>query len=154
MEPEEFRGQDDSKRPLTDEGIQKMTKTAQGIKKLGIGFDEILSSPYLRAKHTAEIVHQVLGIKKPIQFFNELTPQARFEDFKKILKNFRELENVLIVGHQPSIGMFVGRLIANAEVSIDFRKGALCCVELLIVSEPFRGELKWYLNSSHLRSIN
>jgi phosphohistidine phosphatase len=46
----------DSKRPLTQEGENAMFDVARGIKALGLSFDVILTSPYVRALRTAEIL--------------------------------------------------------------------------------------------------
>ena len=46
----------DADRPLTPEGERKLQLVAAAIKALELGFDLILSSPYLRARQTAEVV--------------------------------------------------------------------------------------------------
>src|SRR5579863_3087078 len=51
----------DSERRLTEEGREKMRNAAKGMKALELEFDLILSSPYARAKETAEIVAKVFG---------------------------------------------------------------------------------------------
>ena len=47
---------EDSQRPLTDKGRKKMRQIAKGLRSLGVEFDLILSSPYLRTQETAEIL--------------------------------------------------------------------------------------------------
>ena len=47
---------------LIPEGVEQIDKVAKKIKKEG-GLDFIYSSPFLRAKHSAEIVGQELGIE-------------------------------------------------------------------------------------------
>ena len=46
----------DADRPLTPEGERKLGQIAEAMKALELTFDLILSSPYLRARQTAEIV--------------------------------------------------------------------------------------------------
>ncbi len=46
----------DSDRPLIKEGIQKLKKSAKGMRRLKLHFDWILTSPYRRAYDTAQIV--------------------------------------------------------------------------------------------------
>ena len=48
--------QEDSQRPLTDKGKKKMVQIAKGIRALNVKFDLVLSSPYVRANETAEIL--------------------------------------------------------------------------------------------------
>ena len=46
----------DSARPLTPKGIKRIRRAARGLRRLGISFDAILTSPLVRARQTAEIV--------------------------------------------------------------------------------------------------
>ena len=44
---------DDTKRPLTDEGISRMRKAARGLARLGVSVEVVLTSPLVRARQTA-----------------------------------------------------------------------------------------------------
>src|SRR5436853_7070712 len=50
------RWPDDAKRPLTEDGIDRLRKEARGLARLGISIDLVLTSPLVRTKQTAEIV--------------------------------------------------------------------------------------------------
>ena len=52
--------------PLTELGEQQANKVAQKIKKSGLHFDVIYSSPLQRALKTAEIISNISGQPKPI----------------------------------------------------------------------------------------
>ena len=52
----------DAARPLTDEGIRKTRLAAEGLKRMDIAFDRILTSPWLRAAQTASILSEVLSL--------------------------------------------------------------------------------------------
>ena len=68
--------EEDSQRPLTDKGKKKMRQIAKGLRALGVDFDLILSSPYIRAKETAEILEDVFKLKKDIEFSDNLIPMG------------------------------------------------------------------------------
>jgi probable phosphoglycerate mutase len=51
--------------PLTVLGEKQAHELADGIKKVGITFDFVYTSPLLRAKRTAEVVSEVLGLQNP-----------------------------------------------------------------------------------------
>ena len=51
---------DDTKRPLTDEGISRMRKGARGLARLGLSVEVVLTSPLVRARQTAEILAAAL----------------------------------------------------------------------------------------------
>lgn len=141
----------DSERPLTDDGIERMRKAAQGMKRLGLAFDRVVSSPYLRAKQTAEIVVETLGHKGKLRFHEALTPEASFKDFSRLAREFGAEERVLVVGHQPTLGTFIAELVCGqGNGAIEMKKGALCLVEFLPGAS--HGVLKWLLPSKLLRS--
>jgi phosphohistidine phosphatase len=52
----------DEERPLSGEGRSRMERAALGMKRAGISFEWILTSPFLRARETAEIVAAALGV--------------------------------------------------------------------------------------------
>ncbi len=66
--------EDDSQRPLTEKGKKKMRQIASGLRALGVDFDFILSSPYIRARETAEILADVFKTKADVAFSENLIP--------------------------------------------------------------------------------
>ncbi len=140
----------DSERPLLPEGAEKMRRAAAGMKRLGLEFDRIVSSPYLRAKQTAEIVADVYKFRGKLRFAEALTPQASFKDLARLLQDFDASAKLLLVGHQPSMGDFVSELaFGQGGATIEIKKGSLCFVEL--ASGSSRGVLKWLLTPKQMR---
>ena len=64
----------DADRPLTPEGERKLQRIAKAMQALDLGLDLILTSPYLRARQTAEGVAEVLKLRKKLEFTYTLTP--------------------------------------------------------------------------------
>jgi broad specificity phosphatase PhoE len=52
--------------PLTAVGLRQAHELADGVKAEGLTFDSVYTSPLLRAKNTAEVVCEGLGIPKPV----------------------------------------------------------------------------------------
>ena len=143
----------DEQRALTPEGIVKMRQAAQGLKRLQVNFDVIVSSPLVRARQTAEIVAEALKFRQPLDEWDELAPEGAVDAVLRRLHDYRECKSVLLVGHQPSIGCIASYLIfGDARVSLPFKKGALFCVQTNDPS-PWAGELLWMLPSRMLRQI-
>jgi phosphohistidine phosphatase len=152
-EPGSAKFRNDSERPLTPEGVEKFEKAAKGIRKAGLTFHRIVSSPYVRARQTAEIVAKEIGFEGKVAFSDAMTPEADFRALAKLVAEFGDAEDVLLVGHQPSIGRFVSQLIAaRPDASIDFKKGALCRVELL-QKDPAVGVLKGFFSPKFLQKL-
>src|SRR6185369_403812 len=66
--------EDDSQRPLTPKGAARIYRIAQATKRLGVKFDLILSSPYLRTQQTAQIMAALYGIEDKLCLSENLTP--------------------------------------------------------------------------------
>ncbi|MBI4352343.1 MAG: phosphohistidine phosphatase SixA [Candidatus Omnitrophica bacterium] len=136
----------DAERPLALQGLKQMERTGEGMRRLGFSFDKVFSSPYLRARQTAQAV--VKGLKENVKIEPSecLVPDADFKDFCGFLKKTRVGKRVLLVGHEPSLGTFVSRLISGGDhAKIDIRKGSLCRVDVFEEENACRGELKWLL---------
>jgi phosphohistidine phosphatase len=124
-------GLKDSDRMLTREGIRKLKLVIKAINCLGISFDLILSSPYLRALQTAQLTAKGLGAKKQLEITDNLKPDSSFRALIEELHK-RKCSSVVIVGHEPHLSGFISFLLTGkAELSIDLKKSGLCllCVE-------------------------
>jgi len=148
---------DDSLRPLTPQGREKMRRASLGMRALGLTFDAYLSSPYLRARQTAEIVAQAYKQnKEKILLTENLLPPARVEELiKEARSRFSGCENILLVGHEPHLSEMISHLLkSNTPLLIDFKKGGLCCLSL---PSPYRNEgavLNWLLTPTQLNLFN
>src|SRR5512141_777333 len=52
---------DDDLRPLTKEGVAEMRAVVKSMRKLGIDFDFLVTSPLVRARQTADLVAEGFG---------------------------------------------------------------------------------------------
>ena len=122
----------DAERPLTPKGRRRMRQIAGAMSAMKISFDVIFSSPFVRARQTAEIVASALKQKKRLQFSDELTPGGNPKLLIQQLNEFRpKPENVLLVGHEPYLSQLIALLTAgNTNLAIDLKKGGLCKLEI------------------------
>ena len=147
---------DDSLRPLTAEGQKKMHRAALGMRILGLKFDAVYSSPYLRAKRTAEIAAQVCKIKnKNIHFTDNLLPPASIEELlREVQERSPRSKDVLFVGHEPHFTEMISALLKSDEpLAIDLKKGGLCCLTIEQPSDHQTAVLNWLLTPAQLGSI-
>lgn len=116
----------DSQRPLTDKGAEKMHRIGQGMLALHLSFDQILSSPFVRARQTAEIVGDVFD--ENVTFTPHLQvggDPRKLIDF--IRKQCKPGSTVLLVGHEPYLSGLISMLTAGVKTpSITLKKGGLC----------------------------
>ena len=152
--PRGSRFRPDSKRPLTNEGEKKMRDVARGIKKMGLTFDLILTSPYARALRTAEILAEVHHSKKMF-VTNNLVPEAKPKEvIQEINENFGSLENVCLVGHEPFLSGMISLLLTGAsEMAIDFKKAGLCHLTVANLQPGKCATLNWLLKPGQLEAM-
>ncbi len=78
---------DDGERPLTGDERKKLVRIATGMKSIKLPYDLILSSPYLRARQTAETVAKVLKVEKRLKFSEHLAADGDPEDLVDQLRS-------------------------------------------------------------------
>ena len=154
VERASFRDRDDSRRPLAPEGGEKMRRAAGGMRELGLSFDLILSSPFLRARDTAVIVANVLGHRRSVELTEWLTPEASPEKIIRHLARLRGAKSVLLVGHEPHLGSLLATLLGvRAPGAWKLKKGALCRLTVVKLSSRPVAKLDWLLTSGHLARL-
>lgn len=143
----------DSERPLTAKGEDRLREAARAMEKLGLSFDLILSSPFLRAKQTAAIIAKSLKLRKQLALSDDLTPAGNPRLLIQQLNQFRpEPKSVLLVGHEPYLGKLVALLAAgNTSLEIDFKKGGLCKLEAEYLLYGRCAKLVWLLTPRQMR---
>jgi phosphohistidine phosphatase len=119
---------DDAARPLTPKGRRQLRKTAAAMKQLETDFDLILSSPFLRAKQTAEIVATGLKLKKRLKFSNALAPGSPPAILLRQLEREQPTpKRILLVGHEPDLSHLISLLVTGGlQLQLDLKKGGLC----------------------------
>jgi phosphohistidine phosphatase len=146
----------DRARALTDEGRDKMRQVAEGMKTSELEFDLILSSPYVRARETAEIVANKFKLEDKLLFSDLLTPDGDVRGLiARICEDHRDCERVLLVGHEPFMSGMVSLLTCgDGRLSLRFKKAGLC---KLTVSELRFGKcavFEWLLTPGQLRMLH
>lgn len=148
--------EDDSLRPLTGKGSEKMSNIARGLKSLDLRFDLVLSSPYTRALETARILLKVFKMKKEQLVVSEhLTPMSSPEQLiGEINENYSSLDSIAIVGHEPNLSALISLLVAgDAALSVNMRKGGVCCLSAENLLHERRATLEWLLMPRHLVAL-
>jgi phosphohistidine phosphatase len=153
VEPGTAGYESDSDRPLTAKGEARLREAARAMKELGLSSDLILSSPYLRAKQTAEIIAKSLKLKRRLTFSDELTPDGSPSVLIQQLNKLKPVpENVLLVGHEPYLSRFISRLTTgNTGAALDLKKGGLCKLEVESLHYGCCAKLMWLLTPDQMK---
>ena len=138
--------EDDSLRPLTEKGRDKMKKIAETLKKIGVAPDLIVSSPYVRASQTASILAQVLKYKEDVAYTETLAPMSEPEAVIREISEKFSVDELMLVGHEPNLSSLAGRLmVGNSEIFINLKKGSVCCLSIDNLHYDRKAVLEWLI---------
>jgi len=122
------------------------------LAQLDVQLDLIVSSPLVRARQTASIAANELAYEGKIELSDALAPAAAFADFRDMLKRYAKSDVIMVVGHNPSLSDFLGRLIGSgaAPALVEMKKGAVARVEV----QGKSGRLLWMVTPKIARVLH
>lgn len=145
----------DSERELTPRGIARFRQTLPAYIRLGIMLDEVWSSPYARARQTAELLCTGLDLMRPPRFLSELEPDGAADQLLPMLARHSDLKSIALVGHEPALGELVGLILTGQRRSIvSFKKGGSCCIDIRGFGSRLDANLEWLMTPKQLRRLN
>lgn len=141
------RSGQDSERRLTEKGIRRVRQIARALLEMELEFDVILSSPFLRARETAEIVAQVLHWEDRLRFSSHLAiPASSTKLIEEINRAQPAVQSVLLVGHEPHLSGLASLLLTgSSSVEVGLKKGGLCKLEVSALQAGRCASLAWLL---------
>ena len=138
--------EDDSLRPLTDKGREKMKKIASALKDIKMRPDLIVSSPYVRASQTASILAKELKYKEEILYSNSLVPMGEPDDMIGEINEKYSVDELMLVGHEPNLSTLISVLLAaSPNISINLKKGGVCCLSVDNLQYDQKTVLEWLI---------
>lgn len=143
---------DDTKRPLTDEGMSRMRRAARALARLGVTVDVVLSSPLVRARQTADLLAGGLDPRPSIVNVDSLTPDGSYAAVIADLEKHSRKCRIALVGHEPMIGELAARLIGSRH-PIEFKKGAICRIDVEDLPPAGPGDIRWFMTTKILREV-
>ncbi len=132
-----------------------MRRIAKGIQASGLATDLILSSSYLRAKETAEIVAQVLSTPEGVVVAETLTPDGNPRQLIAMLRtDHRERQEILLVGHEPYLSQLISILLTGGpNLAVEMKRGGLCSLSIETLRFGRCANLVCLLSPSQLRRL-
>jgi phosphohistidine phosphatase len=143
---------DDAKRPLTGQGMVRFRKAVRGLAELDVEVDLILTSPFVRARQTADILSEQLRGHPEIVETGALIPGAAHADLIAELANHAKRSALALVGHEPGIGTAAARLV-GAKGAFEFKKGGVCRIDVSSLPPAGPGRLVWFATPKMLVGV-
>jgi phosphohistidine phosphatase len=138
-------GQSDADRALTPEGKKKLRNVLRAARVAKVEPSLILTSPLKRAVQTAEIAAELLVFKRDLLKTRALEPGAQPRAVWEEIRIHKDEPAILLSGHEPLFSSLIAYLLCCPELHVDFKKGALACVEIDRFGAEPHGALKWFI---------
>jgi len=122
------RWPDDGARPLTPAGRRRFQQAAAGLARVFPEVDLLVTSPFTRARQTAQILTKIAGWPKA-GLRTELTPDT---PVARTLASLRQphVSRLAIVGHEPHLSELIALCLTSPPPSlhIEMKKGAAAVI--------------------------
>lgn len=119
----------DHERPLTEQGHTQCEKLAKALQARDVKLEQIVSSPLLRARQTAENIQQHWATPlRDLALCDDLAPDGKARKLSKFLRGLKA-ENVAIVGHMPDLSEYLVWLLGSRKVQIPMEKAGAAYLE-------------------------
>ncbi len=138
--------QQDAARTLTDAGHAQAQELAVALQKREVHLEQVVSSPLLRARQTAERIME--GWKTPLPellLCDELAPDsAKMRRVNKFLLKI-SANAIAVVGHMPELAEFAAWLVGSKKVQIEIAKAGVARIDCDGISDKGSGTLTWLI---------
>lgn len=122
----------DELRKLTVKGQRDTRRLGKFLSKVGVEVDLAFTSPLVRAHQTAAGVLKECRLprKARLEKVETLTNGTSSAGFFRWLKSLPEVESVLLVGHEPSLSVWLRQMLGLARADgLPLAKGAIARVD-------------------------
>lgn len=142
----------EAERYLTEEGMAKTRGAARGLATLGIDPGAWLTSPFVRALQTAQVVAEEFGVPKgKIACIDTLLPSGKPAEFFKEVSRLKA-EEVICFGHAPQMDELIAFALGSRAAVTALKKAGVAALKLDRLSPP-AGVLLWLHTPKTLRLL-
>jgi phosphohistidine phosphatase len=116
---------DDAARPLSPRGVRRFTREVSGLHCLGMGFDHVFHSPWMRAVQTADLL---APINTGLTEATELLADDPGDELLALASRFPKSARIAFIGHAPWMSELLSLLVTGTTGHADnmpFKKGSV-----------------------------
>jgi len=147
---------DDSVRPITDKGRATQARVSRYLVARGIAPTVILSSPWLRAMQTAEILAEAYpAAERPmIVPCPDLTGTPNLRSLARAAGSGHAGDTLTFVGHEPWLGQLASALLTGSTTAmdVDFPKSGVIGIEASRLARG-KGKLRFFVRPAMLTQL-
>jgi phosphohistidine phosphatase len=131
----------DERRPLSAKGRLQGQRLGRHLSALQLDLAVIVTSPRVRARETADLIAQALGMS--VQVDDRLSGAFTLAALEQILADAGNPPSAMVVGHDPDFTEIAADLAGAS--SLPMRKGALARFDCSRPIRPGGAILRWLL---------
>jgi phosphohistidine phosphatase len=137
----------DDDRPLSREGRRQALDVGGALAKQNVQLQRIVVSPLVRAVETAELIAVRLGFDDGLDVHDAMRPDGGWKHLlHEVLEPHAAAGALALVGHEPSIGHFLSKLLQQKGLSM--QKGSVVRLDWRDAETPAR--VVWTLSPKRL----
>ncbi len=136
----------DASRRMTQEGKEQIRRVCTLAKQLQAEPNAFLSSPFTRARETAEISREILNPKAELKIEESLSPEGEPQEVYAALAKFKRTDSIVLVTHIPILGKLIFDLLGG-HINLEMNNGALARIDSKSLPRAGSGILVWLLPS-------
>lgn len=131
----------DPERGLSQLGMEETNRIAPVARGYGIGVRRVVHSGKKRARQTAEIYHEALGVETPLEQIDNIGP---LDDVKSFRDTVTVEEGCMVVGHLPFMQRLLSILTVGDE-SVEFYRFQNSGIVCLDGEKDEDGRVNWFI---------
>ncbi len=137
----------DTDRALTKHGRKDAAKVADWLNQYLPKNTEILCSPARRCLETAAALQQLNKTKnkREVKIVDFLSIDSSVDEIAKQVSNDDTSKTILIIGHQPNLGLLIAKLLGMKESALVVKKGAVWWLRQRYLPNVAGGATQTYL---------
>ncbi|MHB8351900.1 MAG: SixA phosphatase family protein [Thermoplasmata archaeon] len=148
------RWPDDEARPLTPSGIREVREAARGFVRTAGPVAHYLTSPAVRARHTAELFRAAHERAPTLDLLLELRPTGEAEEVLAALAARTVTGPVALFGHEPLLAELLGMSLATDPIRLTrFSRAGAAAIEFPRSVGAGAGRLRWLLTRKQLTAL-
>lgn len=140
---------EDDERPLSEVGEQQAHLVGRSFQTRGIQLEQLIASPLLRARQTAEIIRKELASAAEVHLCPDLTPTSGMKKAARFLRSLGA-DRVAVVGHLPHLALWAAWLIGGKNAQIDLAKAGVAYLTFAAEPRKGTGSLVWLVRPDWL----
>lgn len=144
----------DRQRRLTDEGKRKFRKAAEALAEMVPDLALVATSPYARARETADLLAAAYGKAPVVSELADLAPDGDNAGVLRFALEQKALPALACVGHEPNLSALAGYLLTGRDRGfIELRKGGAILLDFPARIAAGGAILHWHLAPGMLRDL-